>query len=124
KLREKYRNEIQRQLLATKLVQKQLPKKVVTQAEAEAYFKAHPDKFPKVPPELKLAVIQIPATADSATEADAKAQIAAVRRRIVAGEKFAKVAAEKSDDAPTARAGGDLGFLLPGSLDEPLEQGM
>src|SRR4029077_15088979 len=38
KLREKYRADIQRQMLATKLLQKQLPKRPVTQAEAEAYF--------------------------------------------------------------------------------------
>src|SRR6185503_10591421 len=41
KLREKYRTDLRRQLLAQRLVTKQLPKKTVTAIEAEAYFKAH-----------------------------------------------------------------------------------
>ena len=121
KLRDKYRDEIRRQLLAQRLVQKQLPHKSVLPAEAEAYFKANHDKFPKMPPEVRLQVIQIPAAADSATEAKAKAEAVAVRKRILAGEKFAKVAADVSDDPNSARSGGDLGFFARGTVDSSLE---
>jgi peptidyl-prolyl cis-trans isomerase SurA len=121
KLRAKLRDDVRQQLVRDKLVQRQIPKKNVSSTEAEAYFKAHKDKFPKVPPELKLAVIQIPATADSVTEAKAKSQALAIRKRIVGGEKFAKVAGETSQDPATAKNGGDLGFVNRGLLDGPLE---
>lgn len=121
KLRDKYRADLQRQLLAQRLVQKQLPKKTVTAAEAEAYFKEHKAEFPKIPSELRLQVIQIRATPDSATEAKAKAKIAAARKRIVGGERFAKVAAEVSEDQSSSRSGGDLGFVVPATLDSTLE---
>ena len=122
KLREKYRAEVQRQLLAQKLVQKQLPRRTVTAAEAEAYFKTNKSKFPKMPGEVRVQVIQIPASPDSASAVQAKAKIVEIRKRITGGEKFAKVAADVSDDPNSARAGGDLGFLPKGTLDRPLDE--
>ncbi len=121
KLREKFRAEIQRQIIGRKLMAKTLPKKTISQVEAEAYFKINHEKFPKVPAEIKLRVIQIPPSADSVTDARARVQALAIRKRLSNGEKFAKVAAEASDDPATARNGGDLGFVNRGLLDTPLE---
>lgn len=122
KLREKYRSDLSEQLLAERLRDRAMPKKPVTQTEAEAFFKANPDKFPRVPAQVKIQVIQIPAAADSVTDSKARARIVGIRKRIVAGEKFAKVAAEISEDENTARSGGDLGFLPRGALDTALDQ--
>jgi peptidyl-prolyl cis-trans isomerase SurA len=121
KLRDKYREDVRRQLMAQRLVQKQIPPKKVDSTAAAVYFKANPDKFPKLPAELKLSVIQIPVVADSSVDAKAKAKIEAIRRRIVAGEKFAKVASEVSDDETSARAGGDLGYFTRGSMEPEFE---
>jgi peptidyl-prolyl cis-trans isomerase SurA len=121
KLRNKYRDDVERQILARKLIAKQLPQKPVNQTEAEAYFKTNGSKFPKMPAELQLSVIQIPATADSALEKRAHDKSIEARRRVVGGEKFAKVAAELSEDENTARSGGDLGFIGRGVLDDSLE---
>jgi peptidyl-prolyl cis-trans isomerase SurA len=124
KLREKYRSDLQRQLVAQRLIEKQFPRSrrpAVTAAEAEAYFRSHPDEFPKVPAEVRVQVIQIPPEADSAATARARARAVEARKRIVAGEKFAKVAAEVSEDPNSARSGGDLGFLPQGALDKPLD---
>lgn len=120
-LRTKYQTELRRQLLAQRLVQKQLPRKTVTAAEAEAYFKANHDKFPKVPAELRLQVIQIPAMADSATDAEARKKALDVRKRLLGGEKFAKVSAEVSEDPASARSGGDLGFFSRGEMEPAVE---
>jgi peptidyl-prolyl cis-trans isomerase SurA len=121
KLRDNYKLEIRRQMLAQRLVQKQIAHKQVTAAEAEAYFKAHPDKFPKLPPEVRVSVIQIPVTADSATDMKARAKANQARQRVVQGEKFAKVAADLSDDTGSARAGGDVGFFVRGQMDPSFE---
>jgi len=122
RLKEKYRAEVQRQLLAQRLVQKQIPRRPVPAAEAEAYFKANPGKFPKVPGEVRLQVIQIPVTPDSARDAKVRAEILAVRKRLVAGEKFARVAGEVSQDQGTAKSGGDLGYFTRGQLEPAFER--
>jgi peptidyl-prolyl cis-trans isomerase SurA len=122
RLRTKYRDEARRQQLAQRMVQKALPRKPVPQAEAEAYFKADPGKFPLAPGQVRLSVIQIPVTADSAADAAARLRAVAIRKRIVDGEKFAKVAAEVSDDTGSSKAGGDLGFFPRGAMEPSLEQ--
>jgi len=121
KLRDKYRTELRRSLVVQKTVERQIPKRLVTEAEAEAYFKANPSRFPKLPAELRLSVIQIPVRADSASDARGRAGALAARKRILAGEKFAKVAAEVSEDPNSARAGGDLGFFTRGTMEPALE---
>ena len=70
---------------------------------------------------MRLQVIQIPASADSAADAAGHAAVVAARKRIVAGEKFAKVAAEVSQDPGSARAGGDLGFFTRGAMEPAFE---
>jgi len=121
-LRDKYRVEVERQMIRSRLLDRMFPKKPVPSAEAEAFFKAHPDKFPKLPAELRLAVIQIPPTPDSMADAKGRAAAAAARRRIAGGEKFAKVAAEVSDDPSSAKSGGDLGFFTQGTMEPALER--
>jgi peptidyl-prolyl cis-trans isomerase SurA len=120
-LRERYKTDVEKQMLEQKLVQKLFPKRPVPQADAEAYFTAHKDKFPKVPPQLHLQVIQIVPSPDSAALKAGREKIDAIRKRIVGGEKFAKVAADVSDDPGTAKSGGDLGFFRRGQMEPTIE---
>lgn len=121
-LRDRYKGELRRQLIVRRLVEKQFPRRPVPQNEAEAYFTAHKDQFPKVPSEVRLSVIQITPEPDSAALAAGKAKILAARKRIVGGEKFAKVAAEVSEDPGSKDAGGDLGFFGPGRMEPAFEE--
>lgn len=121
-LRARYRDEARRQQLAQRLVQKSIPQRPVSTAEAEAYFRANPEKFPLAPGEVRVSVIQIPVSADSAADAAGHARILDIQRRLAAGEKFAKLAAELSDDTGSARAGGDLGFFIRGAMEPALER--
>src|SRR5205814_4302748 len=121
RLRERYKGDVERQMLEQRVVQKMFPKHSVPQADAEAYFLAHKDKFPKVPPQLHLQVLQITPSADSAALKAGKLKIDAIRKRITAGEKFAKVSSEVSDDPGTSKSGGDLGFFRRGQLEPTIE---
>lgn len=121
-LRDKYRGELRRQLLVRRLVERQFPRKPVPQTEAEAYFASHRDKFPKVPAEVRLSVIQVPPEPDSVALAAGRAKALAARKRISGGEKFAKVAAEVSDDPASKDAGGDLGFFTRGRMERSFEE--
>jgi peptidyl-prolyl cis-trans isomerase SurA len=121
RLRERYKADAERQMLEERVVRKMFPKKSVPPAEAQAWFLAHRDKFPKVPAQLHLQVLQITPSPDSGSLAAGKSKIDAIRKRILAGEKFAKVSAEASDDPGTAKSGGDLGFFRRGQMEPALE---
>jgi peptidyl-prolyl cis-trans isomerase SurA len=121
RLRERYKTDLERQMTADRLVKKVLPMKPVPQAEAEAYYLANKSKFPQVPAQLRLSVIQISPSPDSAALKAGRAKIDAIRKRLVAGEKFAKVAAETSDDPGSANSGGDLGYFRRGQMEPALE---
>lgn len=57
-------------------------------------------------------------------EAAAKARIDEAAARIAAGEDFAKVAEELSDDTGSSRDGGDLGYIVKGSFDESFDDAL
>ena len=122
KLREKFHADLERQILVDRLKRKQFPHKPVSETEAEAFFKQHPDRFPPFPAQVRLAVIQIPVTPDTVALARARASALAARKRIVGGEKFAKVAQQVSEDAGSAQAGGDLGFFSRGTMEPEFEK--
>jgi parvulin-like peptidyl-prolyl isomerase len=122
KLIKKFHDEAKRNALVQRLVAKQIQRKKPTQTEAEAYFKASPHKFPKAPAELRLSVIQIPPQPDSVADKAGRSRAEAARKRILGGEKFAKVASELSEDEGSARSGGDLGYMTRGSMDPVFDQ--
>ncbi len=58
--------------------------------------------------------IQLPEKATAEEKAQARAKADAALARLQKGEDFAKVAAEVSEDAESAKAGGELGSITPG----------
>jgi len=66
-------------------------------------------------------LVEVP---DEADDADAKARIEAAAKRINAGEDFAAVAADASDDSGSAREGGDLGYVIKGSFDQSFDDAL
>lgn len=60
--------------------------------------------------------------ADAASDSDARAKIDEVAERLKAGEDFAVLAKEISEDPGSANEGGDLGFAGPGVYDPAFEE--
>ena len=56
------------------------------------------------------------------SDADARAQLAQLRERIVNGDDFAQLARAHSDDPGNAAMGGDLGWLSPGDVLPALQE--
>jgi peptidyl-prolyl cis-trans isomerase C len=81
----------------------------VSEQEVRSYYDGHPDKF-KHPElvKLRMILIQLPQGGDQAQQDAAKTRAEAARKRVLAGEDFAKVAAETSDH-PNKANGGALG---------------
>jgi peptidyl-prolyl cis-trans isomerase D len=91
--------------------------KPVGDADVERYYKEHASEF-ETPPQVRVAHVlaRIPETGGSEAEDKAKARVADAIRRVKAGEDFAKVAREVSEDPGSATNGGDLGFVKKGEV--------
>ncbi|WP_425220565.1 SurA N-terminal domain-containing protein [Pseudomonas sp.] len=57
-------------------------------------------------------------------DAAAREKIESAAARIAAGEDFATVAADVSDDTGSSRDGGDLGYIVKGSFDEAFDEAL
>ena len=67
-------------------------------------------------------LVTLAADADQTQEAEARDKIATIRGRIVAGEEFAALAEELSEDPGSSGQGGDLGLFEPGIMDPAFEK--
>jgi len=120
-LKKRYRDEVQKQLLANALLRKQLGRMEITPAEAEKYFNDNKDKFPRRPSAIKARVIQIPIEPDSLEKAAVRKRATDALARVKKGEPFSRLAQTLSEDPGTAQSGGDLGWFKKGSLDSLFE---
>jgi len=89
----------------------------VTAAEIDKYYEEHARDF-ETPHQVRAAHVLIPVPEGATPEAEAKAKAAAadVLRRARAGEDFAKLARELSQDKGSAAKGGDLGYVSKGEM--------
>lgn len=100
------------------------PGVTVTEAEAKSYYDTHLTEFAR--PEavkLRLLVVAAPQGTDEAAKAAksaASAKAEAALKRIKAGEDFAKVVGEVSED-DTKSNGGDIGFVPKGRFTPEFE---
>jgi peptidyl-prolyl cis-trans isomerase C len=100
----------------------------VTSEDQEKYYKANPDKFKQS--KVRVIYISFSAAPDKSsadgkkllTEAEAKAKIEDLRKQIVAGADFGKLARENSDDKFSAPKDGDFGIIKQSSpYPEPIK---
>ena len=91
----------------------------VTDAEVEAYYREHQEEYAQE--EQVRARHVLVSTGDRNTE-EARARIEEARERLEAGDDFATVAAEYSDDPGSAARGGDLGYFGRGRMVPAFEE--
>lgn len=95
----------------------------VPDADAETYYTEHPAEF-EVPRQVRVAhvLVGVPAVGGSEAENTARAKVEDVIRRAQAGEDFAQLAREVSEDAATAAQGGEVGLVGTGETVPAFEQ--
>ena len=104
------RRQLERQMLASEAQRRDVVDKIsVTEAEAKTYYEGHAQEF-TTPSEVTLreVLIEVPVSdrGVNVAEDDAvRAETEAIRKRLVAGEPFARLAAEVSDAASKANGG-------------------
>jgi peptidyl-prolyl cis-trans isomerase SurA len=125
---EDLRNEMRRNIIITKLINKEIIANIkVSDAEIAAYYERNKANFNVPETAYHLAQIQVTPVADpevrnlknddAKTPATAEKKIQALYARLRAGDDFATVAQEYSEDARTASGGGDMGFIPVSALD-------
>ncbi len=105
------------QILTNAQLNEQYLSTQVSPAEQQKFFETNQDRYTQV----KLKVIYIGFAADPSakapdgskyhSEAEAKARIADIQKRVKAGADFAKLAGELSEDEKSKNQGGDFGTL-------------
>lgn len=95
----------------------------VSDADAQAYYKERGAEFEQ-PRRLRVAhvLVRVPPVGGSEAENRARAKVEDVIRRAQAGEDFARLAREASEDAATAPRGGELGLVGRGEMVAPFEE--
>ncbi|MFH0823485.1 MAG: SurA N-terminal domain-containing protein [Pseudomonadota bacterium] len=103
---------------------KALKKKLsMSDDDALRYYKANLDQF-TIPEKVRMRhiLVKIPDDADGGKVEEIKKKAEEIKARLDKGEDFAQAAAKDSEDKATADKGGDLGYMVRGTLDPELER--
>lgn len=120
------RRNLERSMMVSQVQRNEVVEKIgVTEEEARAYYEAHRGEF-TTPSEMTLReiLIEVPVSdrgVNVAQDDEAKARAEELRKRVVAGEPFARLAAEFSA-SPSKANGGLIGPIKSDELAPELRQ--
>lgn len=118
-LRQLYREQLRNRMLVDRVLARELDRSSIkiTDEDLRAAYEARKNELPSRPAVVHLRTVYLSLESSENAKAQAKARIEELRRRIMAGEDFAKVAREGSDD-PSGKNGGALGSLKLSDLSD------
>ncbi len=121
---DEFRQPERRRIQSVTLAEKDFLKPV-PDADVEKYYSVNVKEF-EAPRQARAAhvLVRIPETGGSEAEDKARARVADVIRRAKAGEDFAKLAKETSEDPASAANGGDLGLVSQGEMVPEFERAL
>ncbi len=116
-LKGELRSQVREQLLAQKMQRKITEDVKITPSEVRRFFNDIPkDSIPYLPTEVEIGQIVRIAKVTREEKSRLRERLLDVKKRIEAGEDFAKLAKEFSEDAVSAQNGGSLGFAKRGMM--------
>jgi peptidyl-prolyl cis-trans isomerase SurA len=119
-LKAQYRKDIENQLIVSRFMRQEFRNIMISEAEIQEFYDTKPDSIPGVPEVVGLAHIIIIPRVTTEREIRASQRIDAIMERTRAGESFASIAADMSDDAMTRANGGALGTVSIDDMREDL----
>lgn len=119
---EQLKGQIAHQATIRKLIEKEVTSQIkITKEDAQKYFETNKDKFHE--PERVRAqhiLIKVAAGDDDQKKAAARKKLEGIKKQIMAGEDFGKLAKEQSEGPSNVREG-DLGYFTRGRMVKPFE---
>jgi len=116
------KQQIARQAIIRMLLEKEVVSKIaLSKEDAKKYFESNSAEFHQ--PERVRAqhiLIKLEPGADEQKKAEARKKLEAVKKRVLAGEDFGKLAKEYSEGPSNVREG-DLGYFTRGRMVKPFE---
>jgi peptidyl-prolyl cis-trans isomerase SurA len=118
-----YRSDLKKQLLRFRVINIAVGSRVtISDDDVKTYYDRHMKSGANVQVRASHIFVAIPEGADASVIAEKQAQAKRLLDRALAGEDFAKLAREASDDPATRAEGGDLGYfgkdMLPKAIEE------
>jgi peptidyl-prolyl cis-trans isomerase SurA len=118
-----YRAELKKQILRFRVLNIAVGSKVaVSDTDVQSYYERNIKSGANVQVRASHIFITIPETTDNAMVLEKEKVAKKLLSRAEAGEDFAKLARENSEDAATRQEGGDLGYFGRGMLPKPIEE--
>jgi len=120
---ERLRADTRAQMAISKMLEAQVATATpVSDADAKAFYEKNPDKFKRGESvRASHILIRVSEQASDDEKKKARARIDAVLKRAKAGEDFAVLAREHSQDGSAAQ-GGDLSYFVKGQMVQPFDQ--
>ena len=114
-LKRNYREQIKEQILRDKLISSKLSKANISLREVKEFYQSYKDSLPEQPESAKLSQILLKIEPSQKTLDSLKDFASTILAKAKAGEDFSELAKNYSED-PSAKQGGDLGFLKKGEI--------
>lgn len=116
-LKGEYRAQVREQLLGREMQKKITEDVKITPKEVRQFFNAIPkDSIPYLPTEVEVGQIIRVAKVTREEKTRLRQRLLDLKKRVEAGEDFAKLAKEFSEDVGSAQNGGNLGFAKRGMM--------
>jgi len=122
KIRRSYREEIEKNMRANMVRETMLASEKVSKREVEEFYKTHKDSLPELKETVDISHILVAVKPGEEAKRAALEKIKTIRDRIEAGEDFAELAKQFSEDPGSAKNGGDLGFMSRGNFVREFEE--
>jgi peptidyl-prolyl cis-trans isomerase SurA len=108
-LKDRRRRDIADQLVVTKFMRRQFGSIAVSEGDMSDFYKNKYDSIPSLPEVVGISDIVVTPQISPKKEAEVARRVTGIQNRLKAGEDFARVAREASDDQLTRANGGEIG---------------
>lgn len=122
KMKNEFKDEIKNKLISSKIIDKEFGRLEPTTREIQEYYEKYKDSIPEVPESYAIYRITKKVKLKFQKREELYKLALRVRDSIIAGGKFEDFAAKYSEDASTAKEGGDLGWIQKGKFLPELEK--
>jgi parvulin-like peptidyl-prolyl isomerase len=114
--------EMRDRVMVQELIESQMSQTTISEKEVLDYYTSHQSEYP-IPAQARVQhiLVHVKDFNDTVEVDRANQKIQEIEGKLQAGESFATVAQQYSDDSQSKVKGGDVGFFNKGEIEQPFE---